>query len=205
MKVANIPADAMKQRQAEFARSLWLCCDIPLPIGMLPSAVRHRHRNIIGFRSCLWESNPPLLLFPLNEYAIQNRENMSDSGERRTQSRLEKQPERKHPFVPEQYGGLIRGTSHNTKLPHAVKRSSITYFRGKFVPKTNLKKSIDLMSRKDIYQLIIRAKILARHSAENELSKVSESTWESDIRSDLFGLMREDPHLRLLVHILMKQ
>ena len=203
MKVANIPADAMKQRQAEFARSLWLCCDIPLPIGMLPSAVRHRHRNIIGFRSCLWESNPPLLLFPLNEYAIQNSENMSDSGERRTQSRLEKQPERKHPFVPELYGGLVKGTLQNIMFPHAVRASSLAYLRAKFVPEIDLRKNLESVSSEDLPHIEIRAHTLTTHACENTRYKVSESTGESDIRSDLFGLIRQDRRLRMFVHILM--
>jgi len=113
------------------------------------------------------------------------------------QSRLEKQPERKYPFVPELYGDLVRGSFLNILFPQFVREHSIAYHRAKFVPEIDLKKYMESTSDEDLALLYIRAKILSEHAAENSLCKVSESTWESDLRSDLFGQIREDRLLRM--------
>lgn len=113
------------------------------------------------------------------------------------ESRLQKQPERKHPFVPEPYGGLVRGSFQNIFFPENVRENTLAHLRGKFVPEIDLRKNVESMSDEERELLFIRAKTLTNHSAENSLSKVSESTWESDIRSDLFGRIREDRLLRM--------
>ena len=122
---------------------------------------------------------------------------MSGSSEKRAASRLEKQPERKHPFVPEPYGRLMRGSFQNIFLPYAVRENSLARLRGKFVPEIDVKKNLESLSEEDLARLQIRARKLLDHAAENTLYKVSESTWESDIRTDLFGLIREDRLLRM--------
>jgi hypothetical protein len=113
------------------------------------------------------------------------------------QSRLENQPERKHPFVPEIYGDLTRGSFQNTLFPQWVKSNSIARLRGKFVPEIDLKKNLESTPDDNLPSLSVRAKVLSEHAAENSLYSVSESTWESDIRSDLFGHIREDRQLRM--------
>ncbi|KAF1952880.1 hypothetical protein CC80DRAFT_596299 [Byssothecium circinans] len=122
---------------------------------------------------------------------------MSDSSERMPESRLEKQPERQHPFVPEPYGNLLRGSFQNILSPHTVNKDSIAKCNGKFVPEINLRKSLASMTEENRARLCVRAQKLYDHVTENTLYQVSESTWESDIRSDLFGLIRDDPLLRM--------
>lgn len=69
--------------------------------------------------------------------------------------------------------------------------------RAKFVPEIDLRKNLDSTPDKDRARLETRATKLIEHATENILCRVSESTWESDIRTDLFGLIREDPLLRM--------
>jgi len=142
--------------------------------------------------SCLWIFSPHSLSFQLNESTTQHSIDMA-----RPQSRLEKQPERKHPFVPELYGGLVRGSFQNILFPHVVRTSTLARLRGKFVPEIELKKNIESTSDEDLARLHNRAKLLTEHAAENTVYEVSESTWESDIRTDLFGGIREDRQLRM--------
>ena len=44
-----------------------------------------------------------------------------------------------------------------------------------------------------------RANTLKAHSSQSHFDEVSESTWEADVRSDVFGKVRDDPRLRMFV------
>ena len=46
-------------------------------------------------------------------------------------------------------------------------------------------------------EITTRAKILSKHAQENARNKVSEYTWEADLRADLFGKIRDDPRVRM--------
>jgi hypothetical protein len=126
-----------------------------------------------------------------------------DEESEMAKSRLGKQPQRKHPFVLEPYESLIRGPVQNIFFPQGVNEYSIARHRAKFVPQIDLEKSYDALSEEDQLYLHIRALNLTRHAVENALEAVSESTWESDIRSDLFGRIRDNLLLRMLVNIYM--
>jgi len=73
----------------------------------------------------------------------------------------------------------------------------MAYSHGKFVPEIDLKENLEKISEDDQLNLYIRAEVLTGHAIENSLYNVSESTWESDLRSDLFGRIREDRNLRM--------
>jgi hypothetical protein len=122
---------------------------------------------------------------------------MSYSRGDKAQSRRENQPERKHPFVPELYGDLVPGSFQNIFFGQNARSNLLSHLPTKFVPEIDRKKNLESMSEEDLDRLKTRAERLQNHATENALSRVSESTWESDIRSDLFGLIREDHLLRM--------
>jgi hypothetical protein len=67
----------------------------------------------------------------------------------------------------------------------------------KFCPDLNIPRYRATLPEEEQEQLNTRASKLQRHVVLNASEKVSESTWETDIRSDVFDRIRDDPQLRV--------
>ena len=96
--------------------------------------------------------------------------------------------ERANRFVPEHYGDKAR-------IPHRYKPGAPTI--DKLIPRTDFEENVAALSAEQFERVKVRGMALASHAEENEQNEVSESTWEADIRTDLFGLMRGDGRLRM--------
>ena len=66
-----------------------------------------------------------------------------------------------------------------------------------FFPDLDIVRYREKLSAEEKTQLDARASKLHRHAMMNASEKASESTWETDIRSDVFDRIRDDPQLRL--------
>jgi hypothetical protein len=66
-----------------------------------------------------------------------------------------------------------------------------------YLPELNPEQYYLSSSGEEQLEITARAEILVKHAQENTRNKVSEYTWEADLRTDLFGKMREDSRLRM--------
>jgi hypothetical protein len=96
------------------------------------------------------------------------------------------------PMVPERLNDLT--VSRNALF---FKSNFITQDECKFFPNLNIRKYLEQLNDAQKDDLERRTNILEKHSVLNHLYRVSESSWEADIRSDVFGKIREDPRLRM--------
>jgi len=99
--------------------------------------------------------------------------------------------ERKFPLVPELYGP-VRFEWTYLFFGSSMKKSTCDH-----LPELNPKQYYLSSSGEEQLEIVARAEILVKHARENTTNKVSEYTWEADLRTDLFGKMREDPRLRM--------
>jgi hypothetical protein len=67
----------------------------------------------------------------------------------------------------------------------------------KFFPNLNIREYRERLSDAQKDELDKRAHILMKHAMQNQVEKVSEPSWEADVRSDVFGKIREDLRLRM--------
>lgn len=67
----------------------------------------------------------------------------------------------------------------------------------KFCPNLNMAEYREGLSEEQKDDLDRRADTLKRHSAQNHGERVSESSWEADVRADVFGKIRADSRLKM--------
>jgi hypothetical protein len=99
--------------------------------------------------------------------------------------------ERKFPLVPELFG-RVRFEWTNLFWGPSLNKSNCDY-----LPELNPKQYYLSSSEEKQFEITARAEILVKHAQENTSNKVSEYTWEADLRTDLFGKIREDSCLRM--------
>ncbi|KAH8648176.1 hypothetical protein BGZ60DRAFT_437732 [Tricladium varicosporioides] len=66
-----------------------------------------------------------------------------------------------------------------------------------FLPNPNIRGYRERLTEKERDDLDQRADKLKRNSVQSYFDEVSESTWEADVRSDVFGKIRDDSRLRI--------
>jgi hypothetical protein len=96
------------------------------------------------------------------------------------------------PMVPEMLNDLT--VSRNALF---FKSNFIAQGECKFFPNLDIRKYLEQLNGAQKDELEKRSNILEKHAVENQMYRVSESSWEADIRSDVFGKIREDPRLRM--------
>ena len=67
----------------------------------------------------------------------------------------------------------------------------------KFFPDLDIPKYRERFDDAQKDELGKRAMTLERHAAQDRIDQASESSWEADVRSDIFGKIREDSRLRM--------
>ena len=100
---------------------------------------------------------------------------------------------RTFPLVPEPFGPL-RFMWSNLLLPYGP---CLGKYNCSYLPELDAKKYYLSKAEEDQMEITARARILSKHAQENSYNKVSEYTWEADLRADLFAKMRNDPRLRM--------
>jgi len=109
------------------------------------------------------------------------------------------------PLVPEPFDSLSisRQGLVSSRLHSVLGSNSRGHFLAKsfcnFLPNQNVHEYREQLTENEKNDLDQRADTLRRHSLQSYFDEVSESTWEADVRSDVFGKVRDDARLRMLV------
>jgi len=109
------------------------------------------------------------------------------------------------PLVPEPFdsvsisrqgliSSLLRGSNSSDTSNHFLAKSFCN-----FLPNLNIREYREQLTEDEQNDLDQRAQTLEKHSAQSYFDEVSESTWEADVRNDVFGKVRDDSRLRMLV------
>lgn len=103
------------------------------------------------------------------------------------------------PLVPEPYDSmtickLSRRAGDSITTSDYLKVTSC-----KFLQNLNIPEHREQLTENEKDDLDRRADTLQKHSVQSYVDEVSESTWEADVRSDVFGKVRDDQRLRMLV------